>query len=177
MKRAMTGKLPLLAAIKRLMDEVMQPPSCNDGAESGEVLARETQVLAAVKKVALFAAGVASQRFLTALDEQQEVMADLADIISQMYALESALLRARKLAAAGRSTADVAAAITGLLADEAMGLAEHAARRVLAACGEGDALRTQLAILRRLTRLMPADATVLSRTVAARCVAAEKYPL
>ena len=85
-------------------------------------------------------------------------MADLADMISQVYALESALLRARKLAAAGASSAEVAAAMTGLLADESMGLAEQAARRVLAACGEGDALRTQLAILRRLARFTPADA-------------------
>jgi alkylation response protein AidB-like acyl-CoA dehydrogenase len=177
MKRATTGKLPLVAAIKRVMDEVMEPPQFDAGGESSEVLAREAEVLASVKKMALFAAGVASQRFLTVLDQQQEVMADLADMISQVYALESALLRARKLAAAGRATAEVAAAMTGLLADESMALAEQAARRVLAASGEGDALRTQLAILRRLARFTPANATALSRTVAARCVAVEKYPL
>ena len=88
-------------------------------------------MLAAVKKMALFAAGVASQRFMTGLEEQQEIMADLADMISHVYALESALLRAQKLARAGRNSAEVAAAMTGLLADEAMGLAEQAARRVL----------------------------------------------
>ena len=54
-------------------------------------------MLAAVKKMTLFAAGVASQRFMTALEEQQEIMADLADMISQVFALESALLRARKM--------------------------------------------------------------------------------
>jgi alkylation response protein AidB-like acyl-CoA dehydrogenase len=177
MKRAATGKLQLVAAIKSVMDEVMEPPQFDAGGESGEVLAREGEVLASVKKMSLFAAGVASQRFLTALDQQQEVMADLADMISQVYALESALLRARKLAAAGRATAEVAAAMTGLLADESMALAEQAARRVLAASGEGDALRTQLAILRRLARFTPANAAALSRTVAARCVAVEKYPL
>ncbi len=66
MKRAMSGKLPLMAAIKKLMDEVMEPPSFDTGADAGEPLARETAVLAAVKKMALFAAGVASQRFMTA---------------------------------------------------------------------------------------------------------------
>jgi butyryl-CoA dehydrogenase len=146
MKRAMSGKLPLLAAIKRVMDEVMQPPSFDGAAGSGESLEREAAVLAAVRKMALFAAGVASQRFMTGLEEQQEIVADLADMISQVYALESALLRARKLAAAGRSSAEPAAAMTGLLADETMGLAEQASRRVLAACGQGDALMTQLAI-------------------------------
>ena len=177
MKRALKGALPLLPAIKRVMDEVMAPPSFDGAGEPSQVLAREAAVLASVKKIALFAAGVASQRYITGLEDQQEIMADLADTIAQIYALESALLRAQKLAAAGRSLATVAAAMTGLLADESMNLAESAARRILAACGEGDALRTQLAILRRLARFTPADATALSRSVARSCIDVEKYPL
>jgi butyryl-CoA dehydrogenase len=177
MKRALSGQLPLLPAIKRLMDEVMRPPSFDSGSDTGELLAREAEALTSAKKIALFAAGVASQRFMTALQEQQEVMADLADIIMQVYALESALLRARKLAAAGASSAEAASAMTGLLADETIALAEQASRRVLAACGEGDLLRTQLAILRRLARFTPADAVGLSRTVARHCIQLERYPL
>jgi butyryl-CoA dehydrogenase len=177
MKRAMSGQLPLLGAIKKLMDEVTQPPSFDSGSDAVEDLAREAEVLAGVKKIALFAAGVASQRFMTALQDQQEVMADLADIIMQVYAFESALLRARKLAAAGRTSAQVAAAMTGLLADESIALTEQAARRVLAACGEGDLLRTQLAILRRLSRFTPADAVGLSRTVARHSIQLERYPM
>ena len=176
MKRALKGELPLLAAIKNVMDEVMQPASFDSGDDAGDALARETEVLGALKKVALFSAGVASQRYMTALQDQQEVMADLADIIGQVYALESALLRARKLAVARKSSADAAAAITGLLADESMGLVEHAARRILAACAEGDMLRTQLAILRRLARFVPANVVGLSRTVAQHCIQAERYP-
>ena len=124
MKRALSGQLPLLPAIKRLMDEVMQPPSFDSGANTGELLAREAEALGSAKKIALFAAGVASQRFMTALSEQQEVMADLAEIIMQVYALESALLRARKLAAAKAASAEVAAAMTGLLAEETIALAK-----------------------------------------------------
>ena len=177
MKRALSGQLPLLPAIKKLMDEVMQPPSFDSGSDTGEPLAREAEVLAASKKIALFAAGVASQRFMTALQEQQEVMADLADIITQVYALESALLRARKLASAGKASAEVAAAMTGLLAEETMALAEQAARQVLAACAEGDMLRTQLAILRRLARFTPADSIGLSRAVARHAIQLERYPV
>jgi butyryl-CoA dehydrogenase len=177
MKRALSGQLPLLGAIKKLMDDVTQPPSFETAADAQEPLAREAELLTAVKKMALFAAGVASQRFMAALQDQQEVMADLADIIMQVYALESAVLRARKLAEAKGSAAEVAAAMTGLLADESMGLAELAARRVLAACADGDLLRTQLAILRRLARFTPADAVGLSRTVARHCVQLERYPL
>jgi butyryl-CoA dehydrogenase len=177
MKRAMSGKLPLLGAIKRVMDEVTEPPAFGGDADAGETLAREAAALAAVKKMTLFAAGVASQRFMTALEEQQEIMADLADMISQVYAFESALVRARKLARAGRGSGAVAAAMTGLLAEETMALAERAARRVLAACGEGDALNTQLSILRRLTRSSPADAVALSRAVARQCIDLERYPV
>jgi len=184
MKRAMSGELPLLGAIKSVMDEVMQPPSFDLGASTDEPLAREAEVLAAVKKIALFGAGVASQRFMTSLQDQQEVMADLADIIAQVYALESALLRARKLAgrnaaasSAAAASAQVAANMTGLLADESMALAEQAGRRVLAACAEGDLLRTQLAILRRLARFTPGDAVGLSRAVARHSIQLERYPL
>jgi butyryl-CoA dehydrogenase len=113
---------------------------------------------------------------MTALQDQQEVMADLADMIGQVYAFESALLRARKLAASRKSSADAAAAMTALLADESMGLAEHAARRILAACAEGDMLRTQLAILRRLAKFNPANVVGLSRTIAQHCIQAERYP-
>ncbi len=177
MKQAMSGKLPLLPAIKRVMDEVTAPPSFGGDSDTSQPLARESAVLDAVKKMTLFAAGVASQRFMTALEEQQEIMADLADMIIHVLALESALLRARKIAAAGRKTAETAAAITGILADETMGLAEQATRRVLSACGEGDALHTQLAILRRLARFTPANVTALSRIVARHAIALDRYPL
>ncbi len=177
MKRATAGELPLMAAIKALMDEVMQPPSFDSVEDTGEVLEREAALLAAVRKIGLFAAGVASQRYMTALQDQQEVMADLADIITQVFALESSLLRARKLAAAGKSSAAVAASMTSLLADESIALAEQAARRVLAACGEGDMLKTQLAILRRLARFTPMDSVQLSQAVAKQCVQLERYPL
>ncbi len=177
LKRAMAGKLPLLAAIKRVMDEAAAPPSLDGLSGADEPLAREAGALAAARKMALFAAGVASQRYMNELEEQQEIVADLADIIGQIFALESALLRAQKFARAGRNSAGTAAAMTGLLAEEAMAQIEQASRRVVAACGEGDTLRTQLAILRRLARYTPASAAELGRAVARQCILMEKYPL
>ncbi len=177
MKRAAAGKLPLLAAIKRVMDEATAPPSIDGVGGSAEPLAREAAALGATRKMALFAAGVASQRYMNELEEQQEIVADLADMICHIFALESALLRAQKLARAGRSSAITAAAMTGLLGEEAMAATEQASRRVLAACAEGDTLRTQLAILRRLARYTPVNAAELSRAVARQCIQMEKYPL
>lgn len=83
---------------------------------------------------------------------------------------------ALKLSASSKSAGEFAFAVAAVLADESIGLAEQCARRVLAACGEGDMLRTQLAILRRLARFTPADSVAFSRTIAQHCIAAEKYP-
>jgi len=176
MKRALSGKLPLLKAIGKVMEEVMAPPSFGSDGNASHPLAQETEALTAIRKIALFAAGVASQRFLTALQDQQEIMAGLADIFMQVYALESALLRALKLKEAGTHTAEVAAAMTGLLAEEAIAITERSARRILAACGEGDTLRTQLMILRRLARTTTSDVVALSRKVAKHCSQSERYP-
>jgi alkylation response protein AidB-like acyl-CoA dehydrogenase len=177
MKRAQRGQLPLMAAIKKVMDEAMEPPSFDASADENASLARESGALAAMKKMALFAAGVAGQRFASGLEEQQEVMADLADMVSEVFALESALLRARKMADAKKESAATAAAMTGLLAHSTMATTEQAARRVVAACAEGDMLRTQLAILRRLSRFTPANSVELTRAVAQECARAERYPL
>ena len=177
MKRALSGQLPLLPAIKRLMDEIMEPPSF-DVEDSDAPLAREAKVLASLRKIFLLAAGAASQRYMTALQDQQEVMADLADCIMAIYALESALLRARKLAATSRSasgSASIAAAMTSVFADEAMATVEQAARRVLTASAEGDALAVQLGVLRRFARVVPVDTIAVNRTVAGYFTNLGKY--
>ena len=180
MKRALSGQLPLLPAIKRLMDEIMQPPSF-ESEEAEGLLAREAKVLASLRKIFLLAAGAASQRFMTALQDEQEVMADLADCIAAIYALESALLRARKLAGTGsRSTsgaAATAAAMTSAFADQALATVEQAARRVLAASAEGDALGIQLSVLRRFARVAPIESIALDRQIARYFLDAGRYRL
>ena len=171
MKRAMAGQLPLLAAIKKLMDEVLEPPSFDEDADhSGDPLYAEAQILAGAKKLALFTAGVASQKYMNALVDQQEVMADLADIIIQVYALESGLLRARKLHARSLPLAGPAAAMVRLYAAKAMDIVELASRRIVAAVAEGDTLRVQLAICRRLAKRLPGDVYAASREIAKHLV-------
>ena len=167
MKRALSGQLPLLPAIKRLMDEVLQPPSF-DEEDTESVLAREAKVLASLRKLFLLAAGAASQRYMTVLQDQQEVMADLADCIMAIYALESALLRARKLARSGMrsNAAAMAAAMTSAFCEAALATVEQAARRVLTASAEGDALGIQLAVLRRFARVPAIDAVAVDRQIA-----------
>ena len=176
MKRAMNGQLPLLPAIKQLMDEVMSGPVAVEDREGP--LAAERALLAQAKKLALFAAGAASQKYMTVLPDQQEVMGALADCIMEVYALESCVLRAEKLAAAkGPASARQAIAMTKYYASKAMHTVEFSARKVIAAVAEGDMLRTQMAILRRLAKHEPANTIAIGRQIAAHVVAAGRYSL
>ena len=176
MKRAVSGQLPLLAAIKQLMDEVMGGPS--PATEGDGPLAAEHKLLAAAKKLTLFAAGAASQKYNQALADQQEIMGALADCIMEVYALESCLLRAEKLVAAkGAASARQPVALTRYYAAKAMQTVELSTRKVIAGAAEGDMLRTQMAILRRLAKHEPADTVALGRQIAKHVVAAGKYAL
>ena len=177
MKRAMTGQLPLLPAIKGLTDELLAPPTFPAIQNSDDPLAREDKLLASAKKLFLFAAGAASQKYLNALADQQEIMAALADMVLEIYALDSAIARARKLSVGNAPQAQLARQMTQLYAAGSWPIVENAARQVIAAVAEGDALRTQLAILRRLAKHEPANAFALSRAVAQAAVAQGKYPL
>ena len=176
MKRAMGGQLALMPAIKKLMDEVLSGPSMGEEAE-GE-LAAERALLANAKKTALFIAGVASQRYMMELAEQQEVMAAMADIIIEVFAMDSALLRTQKLVQAqGESAAALPIAMTQVYLSGAMARIEVAARKVLAAAAEGDNLRIQTAILRRLLKHEPANVIALRQQIATRLIEAGKYPI
>jgi alkylation response protein AidB-like acyl-CoA dehydrogenase len=175
MKRAASGQLPLMAAIKRLTDEILEPLSF-DSETSEDAFAREQTVLANLRKMFLLAAGTAYQRYLTALQEEQEVMADLSDCIMAIFGLDSGLVRARKLAL-GRSagSAKIAAAMTAAYSARALATVEQAARRVLTAACEGDALGIQLAVLRRLARCEPVDTIALDRQIAQHFLAQNRY--
>jgi alkylation response protein AidB-like acyl-CoA dehydrogenase len=174
LKKAMSGQLPLLPAIKKLMDEVLAGPSMGDGLEGP--LAAERSLVASAKKIGLFAAGAASQKYMQALADQQEIVGALADIIIETYAMESAVLRTQKIQAAnGETAAALPLAMTQVCLAEGMGRIELLARKVIAAVAEGDMLRTQMAVLKRLTKHEPVNTIALREQVAARVIEAGKY--
>jgi alkylation response protein AidB-like acyl-CoA dehydrogenase len=175
MKRAMGGVLPLIPAAMKLAEEVLAGPSMEDGA-SGE-FAPEERILANGKKIFLLAAGAAVQRFREQLAEQQEIVAALANVVMEIYAMESCLRRAQKAAKgnAGNSSSAMGDAMRVFVSDAA-DRAEREARMALAATVEGDALRTQLAVLRRFTKRDTIDTIALRRRVAAAVLAGDRYP-
>jgi alkylation response protein AidB-like acyl-CoA dehydrogenase len=175
-KSAVSGKLALMPAIKALMGEVMAGPVAKEEREGP--LAAELDLLASAKKLTLFVAGAATQKFNTALGEEQEVMGALADMITEVFTMESAILRAEKIAAKSPAgSPPIAVTMARLYAAKAMDIVEMAARKVIAAVAEGDMLRTQMAILRRLAKHDPTDTIALRREAAAHVVKAGKYSL
>jgi len=172
LKAASSGKLALMPAIKSLMDEVMIGPVLKEEREGA--LAAEADLVTAAKKMTLFAAGAAVQRFAAKLADEQEIMAALADMIMGVFTMESALLRAQKISTTGAGAASALARLYIAQSMEHVGLA---ARKVLGAAAEGDSLRTQMVILRRLAKSDPADVIALSREIAGMMVKAGRYSL
>ncbi|HTW47218.1 MAG TPA: acyl-CoA dehydrogenase family protein [Acidobacteriaceae bacterium] len=171
LKRAMQGRLGLLPAIAKVMDEVMAGPSARE--EVSGPLGAEKQLLAGAKKLGLFCSGAASQKYPTNLQDQQEIMGALADILMEILVMESAILRAEKFA--GRST--TAIAFAQLAAARSFRIIESSAERILGSIAEGDMLKTQMAIYRRLAKHDPINTIALGRAVAEEMIAAERYTL
>jgi butyryl-CoA dehydrogenase len=176
LKRAMSGQLPLMPAIKQLMDEVLSGPSI--GEELDGPLADERKMVAQAKKLGLFAAGAATQKYMQAIQDQQEIMGAIADMTIEAYAMESAVLRTKKIAEQkGEPTAALPIAMTRVYLSQAFEKVESAARKVIAAVAEGDMLRTQLAILRRLAKYEPFNTVELRQQIAKRVIERGKYTL
>src|SRR6267142_1352990 len=162
MKSALSGNLALLPAAQGLMDEILSPQLGGFDDDEG-LLAAEHKLAQNAKKVALMTLGTAAQKYMMKLADQQEVLLGIADIIMDTYAMESAILRARKLAAsAGEEAAARYLDMTQVFCNDAVQRIESRAKNTLAAMAEGDELRTLLAALRRFTRQTPMN-TVSAR--------------
>jgi alkylation response protein AidB-like acyl-CoA dehydrogenase len=177
LRRAMKGELPVFPKAMALMDELTAGPSSAEPAEG--FLAAEAKMAAGAKKVALMAIGLAAQKYGEKLEEQQEVLGLFADLAMDVYALESALLRAQKRAAReGEAKAALQAAAVQCFAQEALDRVEAGGRKILAALDEGDLLRTYLAALRRFTKREVVDTVGLKRRIAEAAIdRVGAYPL
>ncbi|HWR34540.1 MAG TPA: acyl-CoA dehydrogenase family protein [Clostridia bacterium] len=175
LKRAMSGQLPLLPAIKKLMDEIMSGPSMG-GDEDDRPMAAERAMVTNARKIALFTAGAASQKYMQQIADRQEVMGAIADIVIETYAMDSCVLRTMKIIdVQGEAAAKLPIAMTQVYLAGAMARLEAAAKKLIADVAEGDMLRTQMAILRRLTKYEPANVIALQEAVATRVLEAGKY--
>ena len=176
MKRSMKGQLPLLSAARKLTDEILGMAPLEEGDEEG-ILVREAKLVEGAKKVLLLVAGTSVQRFMTALEQEQEVIGVLSNLVIDIYAMDSVLLRTQKnhaRSATHSDACDVAAARVYI--NGAVDRAEVDARRALARISEGDTLHTHLSLLRRFLRRTPPDSIGLRRQLADRALELGRYP-
>jgi len=176
LKRAMSGKLPLMPAIKKIMDEVLGGSSDSDEIEGP--LAEERKIVANAKKLGLFVAGAATQKYMAAIQDKQEVMGAIADMTIEGYAMESAVLRTQKiLETKGEAAAALPLAMTRVFLMVSMTKLEAFARKVIADVAEGDMLRTQQAIVRRLAKHDMMNTIALRQQIAQATIDKGKYTL
>jgi len=160
----------------KLADEILAGPSFEETPEG--VLAAESRVVANAKKIFLQAAGGAVQKFREKLADEQELIGALSNMVMEIYAMESCLLRAQKAAAAkGESASQTMSDAARVFINDAADRVEHEAKRAIAAIHEGDMLTTQIAVLKRFAKRAPVDTIALRRRVAAAVQAQDRYPL
>lgn len=176
LKRAMQGRLPLMAKLQTLQKELAgyMPPM--DLSESEGLLEAESKMLAAAKKLFLMVGGTAVQKYMQKIEQEQELLENLSNMLITIYALESALLRAKKTAERkGEAAAKLQVDMTRAYFQEVWGELEKWAKEVLVATSEGDMLRTQLSIVKKLVRMQPINTIALKRQIAQRILEAEQY--
>lgn len=175
MKSALTGRLALLPAAQALMDEVLSPQMGSLDDDDG-VLAAEQKLTTNAKKVALMTLGTAAQKYMMKLSDQQEILMGIADIIMDTYAMETAILRSRKLVASkGESACERYLDMTRVFCNDAVERIEARAKNTLSGMAEGDELRTLLAALRRFTKLQPMNTIAARQRIADAMIEKNKW--
>lgn len=173
MRKAMKGELPLLQKAQSLQEELMMmmPEEVSD-----EPLAQEKYLVRNAKKVGLMVAGLAAQKFGKALEKEQEVLANIADIVSLTYAMESVILRTEKaINKDGVEKNKQKLNYTEIFCQESINEIEELAKESLVAVEDGDNLRMMLSALRKLTRHTPINVIAKKREIAQTIIDAERY--
>ncbi|WP_096190091.1 acyl-CoA dehydrogenase family protein [Evansella halocellulosilytica] len=173
MRKAMKGDLPLLEQAGSLQEELMMmmPQEVGD-----EPLEQEKYLLENAKKIFMMVAGTAAQKYGEKMQREQEMLANVADLVSDVFNIESVILRTEKaIAKDGLEKADQKLLMTQVFTQEAFNRIEAIAKESLVALEDGDSLRTMLSILKKLTRHTPVNVVTKKREIAARVIEAEKY--
>jgi len=176
LKRATQGRLNLWPAVQALEGEI-KDYSPRDLRLPDTPLALQEHMIKMSKKIALMVTGLAAQKFQAELGNEQEIMARLADIIIEIFAMESGFLRAlKKIGGEGKEKAVHQIAAVKVYVDETIPRIETWAKQILAYMAEGDMLKLQLAGLKKLAHYQPIDTISLKRTIADEIIEQETYP-
>lgn len=173
LKKAMKGELPLLQKAQGLQEELMMMMPEEVGTEP---LEQEKYLLRNAKKIVLLGAGLAAQKYMQKLEKEQEILVNLADMVAEVYNIESAILRTEKaINKGGAEKSKQKLLYTQVYVQEAFNRIEADAKETLIAVEEGDTLRMMLSSLRKLTRHTPINVIAKKREIAKGIIKEEKY--
>ena len=174
-KRAMKNRLPFLATAQKVANELLtlRPKVEMDDGK----LTLQKEMVEMSKKIALLVAGAAVQKYMMKLAEEQEILGSISDIVIEVFAMESALLRAMKsMEKFGDEKSQIQKAMVQVYVNDAFNRLEGFAKQAFAAIAEGDTLRTQLSALKNLTRFTPVNTVALRREIADAVIKVGRYP-
>jgi len=173
LKRAARGQLPLFEAARSVLKLSEQPNLSSEKRSVTETETEEDRLVRNAKTIALLTLAVAHDKYGALLEKQQEVIMNLSDIAMEVFAMESSLLRSKKLtsSAKGENALDICAVS---LRDATVRI-EGFSRTVLSACCEGVILRKHLATVRGYADHTPVNSIALRRQIAARLLSSERY--
>jgi len=174
-KRAMKGRLPVLAAAQKVAGELL---SLRPKVESDDgKLTLQQEMVEMSKKITLLVTGAAVQKYMMKLAEEQELLGLISDMVIQVYAMESGLLRAMKTMERFKDErAQIQKAMAKVFIQDAFDRLDIFAKRALAGIAEGDTLRTQLSALKKLSRFTPVNTIALRREIADHVIKVGRYP-
>jgi alkylation response protein AidB-like acyl-CoA dehydrogenase len=173
LKKAMKNELPLIQKATALQQELMMLIPVEPGTEA---LDQEKYLVAMAKKIFLMTAGLAVQRFGTKLEAEQEILANLADMISEIYCMESMVLRTEKaIGKSGAEKGNQKLLYTEVYCQEAFYRIEAHAKESIQAIEKGDMMRMMLSALKKLTRHTPVNVIEKKRKIAAALLEEERF--
>ncbi len=175
LKKALKGELDLVTPAMNVANELMSIPSF-DTPDYDELLAEEQEVLGKLKKAILMVAGKAVETFGTEIEEEQEIMMNVADMIIETYAAESAMLRTLKLAKMkGEDKVKGQVAMTQLYVYNAIEELARAGCEAIGSFAEGADRQLLMMGLKRFTKPLKINIKEVRRTIADELIEANKY--
>lgn len=176
LKRAMKGEIDLLEPAMAVARELTSVPSFNSTDMSGP-LAEEKEVLKKLKKAALMVAGKAAEIFGPKLNDEQEILMHIADMLIEIYVVESTLLRTEKLMNLyGAEGSKLYQNMASLYLYEAVQKIKNHGDEAVACFTEGDELKVMLMGMKRFTKMNPVNTKHLRRAIAGKMIVDNKFP-
>jgi hypothetical protein len=176
-KKAMKGELDLMTPALAVQKELMSVPDFS-AQDTDDIFAAEKKALQNVKKAILMTLGAAVQKFMQNLEKEQEIMLNISDMISELFACESALLRTEKLVSVrGEAAASLYIDLTKTHISDSLEKINLAGKHAITSFNEGDTLRIMLMGLKRFTKYEPYNTIAARRRIADKLIEEGQYCL